>query len=36
MKLAAVKYHPRYIINRLRLTRLIKGRNEKYTESYDS
>lgn len=26
MKLAAVKYHPRYIINRLRLTRLIKGR----------
>ena len=26
MKLAAVKYHPRYIINRLRLNRLIKGR----------
>ena len=27
MKLAAVKYHPRYIINRLRLTRLIKSNN---------
>ena len=26
MKLAAVKYHPRYIINRLRLNRMIKGR----------
>lgn len=25
MKLTAVKYHPRYIINRLRLNRLIKG-----------
>lgn len=25
MKLAAVKYHPRYIINRLRITRLLKG-----------
>ena len=25
MKLSAVKYHPRYIINRLRLKRLIKG-----------
>ena len=25
MKLGAVKYHPRYIINRLRLNRLIKG-----------
>ena len=24
IKLSAVKYHPRYIINRLRLTRLIK------------
>lgn len=28
MKLAAVKYHPRYIINRLRLNRLIKGRTK--------
>lgn len=26
MKLTAVKYHPRYIINRLRLNRLIKGK----------
>ncbi|MBJ2198377.1 MULTISPECIES: DUF4133 domain-containing protein [Bacteroidales] len=26
MKLSASKYHPRYIINRLRITRLIKGR----------
>ena len=26
MKLAAVKYHPRYIINRLCLNRMIKGR----------
>ena len=26
MKLSAVKYHPRYIINRLRLTRLIKSK----------
>jgi len=26
MKLAAVKYHPRYIINRLRLNRLIRVR----------
>ncbi len=26
MKLSAVKYHPRYIINRRRLTRLIKKR----------
>ena len=25
MKLTAVKYHPRYIINRLRLNRLIKA-----------
>ena len=25
MKLSAVKYHPRYIINRLRIKRLIKG-----------
>lgn len=25
MKLTAVKYHPRYIINRLHLNRLIKG-----------
>lgn len=25
MKLTAVKYHPRYIINRLRLNRLIEG-----------
>lgn len=25
MKLTAVKYHPRYIINRQRLNRLIKG-----------
>lgn len=25
MKIGAVKYHPRYIINRLRLNRLIKG-----------
>lgn len=32
MKLAAVKYHPRYIINRRRLNRLInKRKNEKYT-----
>lgn len=32
MKLAATKYHPRYIINRLRITRLIKSRkNEKHT-----
>ena len=28
MKLAAVKYHPRYIINHLRLNRLIKGRTK--------
>lgn len=28
MKLAAVKYHPRYIINRPRLNRLIKGRTK--------
>lgn len=26
MKLTAVKYHPRYIINRLRLNRLIKDK----------
>lgn len=26
MKLGAVKYRPRYIINRLRLNRMIKGR----------
>ena len=26
MKLTAVKYHPRYIINRLRLNRLIKAK----------
>lgn len=26
MKLGAVKYHPRYIINRLRLKRLIRAR----------
>lgn len=26
MKLTAVKYHPRYIINRCRLNRLIKGK----------
>ncbi len=26
MKLTSVKYRPRYIINRLRITRLIKGR----------
>ena len=26
MKIGAVKYHPRYIINRLRLKRLIKGK----------
>ena len=26
IKLSAVKYHPRYIINRLRLNRMIKGR----------
>lgn len=26
MKLTTVKYHPRYIINRLRLNRLIKGK----------
>ena len=29
MKLAAVRYHPRYIINRLRLTRLIKYKQNK-------
>lgn len=29
MKLAAVRYHPRYIINRLRLIRLIRTRNKK-------
>lgn len=29
MKLAAVRYHPHYIINRLRLTRLIGKRNKK-------
>lgn len=29
MKLAAVKYHPRYIINRLRLKRLIKYKRNK-------
>ena len=28
MKLGAVKYRPRYIINRLRLNRLIKGRKK--------
>ena len=28
MKLAAVKYHPRYIINRLRLNRLIRVRKQ--------
>ena len=28
MKLAAVKYHPRYIINRLRLNRLIRYRKK--------
>ena len=28
MKLSAVKYHPRYIINRTRLNRLIKGRKQ--------
>ena len=28
MKLAAVKYHPRYIINRLRLNRMIKCRKQ--------
>ena len=28
MKLGSVKYHPRYIINRLRLNRLIKGRRK--------
>lgn len=27
MKLQAVKYHPRYLINRLRLTRIIKGKS---------
>lgn len=33
MKLSASKYHPRYIINRLRITRLIKSRaNERKTE----
>lgn len=32
MKLTAVKYRPRYIINRRRLNRLIKGKkNEKYS-----
>lgn len=28
MKLTSVKYRPRYIINRLRLNRLIKGRRK--------
>ena len=28
MKLSAVKYHPRYIINRLRLNRLIRVRKQ--------
>lgn len=27
MKRQAVKYHPRYLINRLRLTRIIKGKS---------
>ncbi len=32
MKLSAVKYHPRYIINRLRINRLIKHKkNEKHS-----
>lgn len=29
MKLTAARYRPRYVINRLRLTRLIKNRNKK-------
>ena len=28
MKLSAVKYHPRHIINRLRLTRLIRSKRK--------
>lgn len=30
MKLGAVRQHPRYIINRMRIKRIIKRHNEKY------